>query len=169
MSNRWFQENINGEIKSLTLKYLADGSNSSNTGVSYQVLQNDGAILAVKMSVHYPVEGCGGGTGYSFRDTIMTYDVINNRKTTARFSKGGYPLYPYTAVIMSVPAINRAISKFEGGMVSDCMNEYSISNIRNGTFVIADGNVAIELLLNGGCVPNCCRGFYRVPLYKPMP
>ena len=160
-----FQKKINADIKKQADKFLSD-DDDYNADVSFNVLQNDGEIFAVQLNVLYE-PSCGGGNNWMTDNAMITIDVPNNKTTEHRFSKGGSPLYPNSEVTMSVASINNIIAEY-GSKDSDC--DKSISDIKDGTFIIADGYVAIEMFLGLGCATSHAEvGIHAIPLYKATP
>jgi len=155
LSNARFQEKVNSDIKKQVEKFLSDVCESGAYS-NFRVLQNDGEIFAAYLSMGI-IDRRGSGVG-----KMITIDVLNNKTIADRFSMGQHLLYPHSKVTMNVSAVNKAIVKYVG---RDCDN--TISNIKDGTFVIADGNIAIEVYIS--CLGGAGEGLYTIPLYKAMP
>lgn len=163
LSNRRFQDEINAEIKKQADKFLPKPKNDTldaDGSISFKVLENDGKFFVVKLSAGYP--SCGGNA-YTVEEKMITIDVLNNKTTIDRWSLGERPLYPSSAVKMSVSEINQVITGFKKMQKSFCGE---MSNLRGDTFVIDDGYVAIEVYLKMDCVSHAEEGYRTIPLYR---
>jgi len=165
-SDARFQEGVNFDIRKQAEEFLTGGG-GDDANIGFTVLQNDGDTLAIQLRVGYEGSRCFGGIHWSTNDRMITIDVPNNKTTDHRFSRGGYQLYPYSAVTMSVSSINQLIAAYDSKDM-DC--DMSISNIKDGTFVIANGYVAVEMYLDIGCArSHADQGIHVIPLYKLVP
>jgi len=159
LSDAQFQEKINYSIKQWVENFLSVEECGYDTYIGSNVLLNDGENFAVQLRMGYvDCRAC------EEKEKMITIDVQNNRTVTSKFSKGRHLLYPPSKVTMSVPAINRILSKYENKS-EEC--NISISDKRNGTFVVADGHIAFEIYLDMGCA-SCMAmiGLHTIPLYK---
>jgi len=164
-SNKRFLEDVNKEIENLA-KGSADGGTSVE--VRFNVLQNDGAVFAVQLK--YSEWICGANFDF-LSDTVLAYDIENSKKMKSPFTNKGNRLYSSSAVTMSVQEINRIISEYDGGQILQCCYDSfsNISKLSKRTFVIADGNVAVEVLMEEICDSfRACGvgGTCVIPLYK---
>jgi hypothetical protein len=163
LTDTGFQERINADIKKQVDEFLSESDDYMDAEVSFEIFQNDGEIFAAQLHVLY-LPGCAGGNNWMMDDKMITIDVPNNKTTDPRFSTGGNPLYPNSEVTMSVASINKIIAEYKS-KDSDC--DKSISDIKDGTFVIADGYVAIEMFLGRFCaIDHASVDIHTIPLYK---
>jgi hypothetical protein len=166
LTDTGFQEKVNADIKNQVDEFLSESDDYMNAEVSFKIFQNDGEIFAAQLHVLYE-PSCAGGNNWMTDDKMITIDVPNNKMTVPRFSTGGNPLYPNSEVTMSVASINKIIAEYES-KDSDCNK--SISDIKDGTFVVNDGYVAIEMFLGLGCaIDHASVAIHAIPLYKAPP
>jgi uncharacterized membrane protein YhaH (DUF805 family) len=187
LSDAKFQREINSVMKdySFVEQYWGEGSTRFN------ILQNDGEILAVQL-INSGEGGpcCSSTNAYGTSDIMITIDVLRNKEIPPVFSSGGNRIYsPFGALKMSVLEINRLIRNYYeeneccGASAGWCdSNSHIIEKISGdqivmpdssswqgkNLFVISDGYVAIEQPII--CGPRVCSGgghnINVIPLYK---